>query len=172
MATSRVTDTTEGCHRPKSPPLGQAALRRSASNEHGTLAAPNLRIGPQAWVLRARTLGALGFGDIEKRSRLPFRRPWKTRRTGPRTRTHSCTYCSVAWRNIIMYFKGDSRKARKGGKPKIVHIEVDPDHPDQSRHLVPKGLDCSTGARENAHPYRNSQGRFGYVRASVEDCCA
>jgi anaerobic selenocysteine-containing dehydrogenase len=49
--------------------------------------------------------------------------------------SNNCTYCSVGC-GVLMYSMGDGSK---NAKPKIFHIEGDPDHPVSRGSLCPKG---------------------------------
>src|ERR1700742_2461307 len=78
------------------------------------------------------SLGALGFGDIEKAYATSIR-AWKL--AGTTETRNTCTYCAVGC-GIIMYSKGN---LAKGEKAEIMHIEGDPDHPTNRGTLCPKG---------------------------------
>ena len=78
------------------------------------------------------SLGALGFGDIEKAYATSIR-AWKL--AGTTETRNTCTYCAVGC-GIIMYCKGNFAK---GEKAEIIHIEGDPDHPTNRGTLCPKG---------------------------------
>ena len=78
------------------------------------------------------SLGALGFGDIEKAYATSIR-AWKL--AGTTETRNTCTYCAVGC-GIIMYSKGNFAK---GEKAEIIHIEGDPDHPTNRGTLCPKG---------------------------------
>jgi formate dehydrogenase major subunit len=78
------------------------------------------------------SLGALGFGDIEKAYATSIR-AWKL--AGTTETRNTCTYCAVGC-GIIMYSNGN---LAKGEKAEIMHIEGDPDHPTNRGTLCPKG---------------------------------
>ncbi len=76
------------------------------------------------------SLGILGFSSQEA---LAQTRNFKLART---TETRStCPYCSVSC-GVIMYTLGDTAK---NNKPKIIHVEGDPDNPVNRGTLCPKG---------------------------------
>jgi formate dehydrogenase major subunit len=78
------------------------------------------------------SLGALGFGDIEKAYATSIR-AWKL--AGTTETRNTCTYCAVGC-GIIMYSKGN---LAKGEKADIIHVEGDVDHPTNRGTLCPKG---------------------------------
>jgi formate dehydrogenase major subunit len=78
------------------------------------------------------TLGAFGFGEVEKAYAAAIR-PFKL--VGTTETRNTCPYCSVAC-GVIMYSKGD---ITKGEKAEITHIEGDVDHPTNRGTLCPKG---------------------------------
>ena len=65
------------------------------------------------------------------------------------TETRStCPYCSVSC-GVIIYTLGDKAK---NVTPQVIHVEGDPDHPDQSRHALSQGLVARAGHSESAPP--------------------
>ena len=78
------------------------------------------------------TLGAFGFGEVEKAYAEAIR-PFKL--AGTTETRNTCPYCSVAC-GVVMYSKGD---ITKGEKAEITHIEGDVDHPTNRGTLCPKG---------------------------------
>jgi formate dehydrogenase major subunit len=78
------------------------------------------------------TLGAFGFGEVEKAYAAAIR-PFKL--VGSTETRNTCPYCSVAC-GVILYSKGD---VTKGEKAEITHIEGDVDHPTNRGTLCPKG---------------------------------
>src|SRR5690606_13513002 len=89
---------------------------------------------------------ALGFAPSEARAsgvrQYKLLRALETR--------NNCTYCSVGCR-ILMYSLGDGAK---NAKPRIFHIEGDPDHPVSRGSLCPKGAGLVD--------YIHSKGRLKY----------
>ena len=82
------------------------------------------------------TLGALGFGDVERACAAAIR-PFKLTATVETRNT--CPYCSVAC-GIVIYSKGDLNKREQAD---IIHIEGDADHPTNRGTLCPKGAALS-----------------------------
>ena len=111
------------------------------------------------------TLGALGFGEVE-RAHADAIRPFKLARTTETRNT--CPYCSVAC-GIIMYSKGD---VKKGDQAEIVHIEGDTDHPTNRGTLCPKGaalLDFVHAETRLKYPMIRKPGSNKFERVSWDD---
>ena len=83
--------------------------------------------------LKATAVGggvALGFDLTQAEAEM---RELKIART---TETRStCPYCAVSC-GVIIHTLGDKAK---NVKPSVVHVEGDPDHPDQPRHALSQG---------------------------------
>ena len=58
----------------------------------------------------------------------------------------TCPYCSVSC-GVIIHTLGDRAK---NAVPQVVHVEGDPDHPDQPRHALSQGRVARAG-----HPQRS-----------------
>jgi formate dehydrogenase major subunit len=82
--------------------------------------------------LAASSVGALGFGAAGEALAATVR-PFKLERTTETRNT--CTYCAVSC-GILIYSLGDRAK---NARPRIIHIEGDPDHPVNRGTLCPKG---------------------------------
>jgi len=83
--------------------------------------------------LAASSMGALGFieaGEALAAGVRPFRLEKATE-----TR-NACPYCAVAC-GVLIYSMADGTS--KDAKPKVVHIEGDPDHPVNRGTLCPRG---------------------------------
>ena len=80
--------------------------------------------------LAASSLVALGFSPT---AALAETRQYKLAKA--KETRNNCTYCSVGC-GILMYSLGDGAK---NAKPRIFHIEGDPDHPVSRGSLCPKG---------------------------------
>ena len=112
--------------------------------------------------LAGTTLGALGFGDVEKAYAAAIR-PFKL--TASIETRNTCTYCSVAC-GIIMYSHGD---LKKGEKAEIFHIEGDADHPTNRGTLCPKGaalLDVVHAKTRTLYPQIRKAGSDKFERVS------
>ena len=111
------------------------------------------------------TLGALGFGDVERACAAAIR-PFKLTATVETRNT--CPYCSVAC-GIVIYSKGD---LNKGEQADIIHIEGDADHPTNRGTLCPKGaalLDFVHAETRLKYPMVRKPGSDKFERASWED---
>ena len=109
------------------------------------------------------SLGILGFSSQEA---LAQTRNFKLART---TETRStCPYCSVSC-GVIMYTLGDTAK---NNKPKIIHIEGDPDNPVNRGTLCPKGaglLDMVQSPNRLKYPEVREAGSNEWKRISWDD---
>ena len=110
------------------------------------------------------TLGALGFGDVERACAAAIR-PFKLTATVETRNT--CPYCSVAC-GIVIYSKGD---LNKGEQADIIHIEGDADHPTNRGTLCPKGaalLDFVHAETRLRYPMVRKPGSDKFERVSWE----
>jgi formate dehydrogenase (quinone-dependent) catalytic subunit len=78
------------------------------------------------------TATAMGLSTAEAQVAAAVR-PYKLLRS--KETRNNCTYCSVGC-GILMYSMGDGAR---NAKPRIFHIEGDPDHPVSRGSLCPKG---------------------------------
>lgn len=81
---------------------------------------------------------------------------------------NNCTYCSVGC-GILMYSLGDGAK---NAKPRIFHIEGDPDHPVSRGSLCPKGaglLDMIHSKNRLTQPEYRAPGSKEWVPISWDD---
>ncbi len=93
-------------------------------------------------------------------------RPYKLLRA--KETRNNCTYCSVGC-GILMYSLGDGAK---NAKPRIFHIEGDPDHPVSRGSLCPKGaglLDMIHSHNRLTHPEYRAPGSKEWVRISWDE---
>lgn len=93
-------------------------------------------------------------------------RPYKLVRA--KETRNNCTYCSVGC-GILMYSLGDGAK---NAKPRIFHIEGDPDHPVSRGSLCPKGaglLDMIHSHNRLLRPEYRAPGSKEWVPISWED---
>ena len=93
-------------------------------------------------------------------------RPFKLLRA--KETRNNCTYCSVGC-GILMYSLGDGSK---NAKPRIFHIEGDPDHPVSRGSLCPKGaglLDMIHSKGRLLHPEYRAPGSSEWVKISWDD---
>jgi formate dehydrogenase major subunit len=79
------------------------------------------------------SIGALGFGGAGEALAAGVR-PFKLERA-TETR-NACPYCAVAC-GVLIYSMADGTS--KDAKPKVIHIEGDPDHPVNRGTLCPRG---------------------------------
>ena len=98
--------------------------------------------------IAASTIGALGFGGAGEALAAGVR-PFKLERA-TETR-NACPYCAVAC-GVLIYSMPDG--TAKDAKPRVMHIEGDPDHP------VNRGTLCSRGAASLG--YVHSTNRLKY----------
>lgn len=111
-------------------------------------------------LLGASTLTALGFSSAEAQSAV---RPFKLERTTETRNT--CPYCSVGC-GVIMYGLGDRSK---NTRTSIIHIEGDPDHPNNRGTLCPKGaalLDFVHARTRLLHPEYRAPGSDTWKQVS------
>ncbi len=81
---------------------------------------------------------------------------------------NTCPYCSVAC-GVLMYSLGDGAK---NAKPKIYHIEGDPDHPVNRGTLCPKGaglLDFVNSQSRLLYPEYRAPNSNSWTRISWDD---
>ena len=81
---------------------------------------------------------------------------------------NTCPYCSVAC-GVLMYSLGDGAK---NAKPKIYHIEGDPDHPVNRGTLCPKGaglLDFVNSPSRLLYPEYRAPNSNSWTRISWDD---
>lgn len=93
-------------------------------------------------------------------------RPYKLLRA--KETRNNCTYCSVGC-GILMYSLGDGAK---NAKPRIFHIEGDPDHPVSRGSLCPKGagvLDMIHAKTRLTQPQYRAPGAKDWVPISWEE---
>lgn len=93
-------------------------------------------------------------------------RPYKLLRA--KETRNNCTYCSVGC-GILMYSLGDGAK---NAKPKIFHIEGDPDHPVSRGSLCPKGaglLDMIHSKNRLLYPEYRAPGSKEWVRIGWDE---
>ena len=111
------------------------------------------------------SLGALGFGDLERAYAAAIR-PFKL--TSLSETRNTCTYCAVGC-GIILYSKGS---LAKGEKADITHIEGDADHPTNRGTLCPKGaalLEMVHAPTRLQYPMIRKPGSDRFERVSWED---
>jgi formate dehydrogenase major subunit len=115
--------------------------------------------------LAGTTLGAFGFGEVERAYAAAIR-PFKL--AGTTETRNTCPYCSVAC-GIIMYSKGD---LTKGETAEITYIEGDADHPTNRGTLCPKGaalLDFVHSDTRLTHPKIRKPGSDKFEDISWDD---
>ncbi|SEN25898.1 formate dehydrogenase (quinone-dependent) catalytic subunit [Paracoccus alcaliphilus] len=81
---------------------------------------------------------------------------------------NNCTYCSVGC-GILMYSLGDGAR---NAKPRIFHIEGDPDHPVSRGSLCPKGaglIDMIHSKGRLTHPEYRAPGSKEWIRISWDE---
>ncbi|SEQ74626.1 formate dehydrogenase (quinone-dependent) catalytic subunit [Azotobacter beijerinckii] len=84
---------------------------------------------------------------------------------------NNCTYCSVGC-GVLMYSLGDGAK---NAKPRIFHIEGDPDHPVSRGSLCPKGaglVDFIHSEQRLQYPEYRAPGSDKWQRISWEEAIA
>lgn len=115
----------------------------------------------------AAALSATAMGLSTAAAQVPAAvRPYKLLRA--KETRNNCTYCSVGC-GILMYSMGDGSK---NAKPRIFHIEGDPDHPVSRGSLCPKGaglLDMIHSKNRLLHPEYRAPGSKEWVKISWED---
>ncbi|GAB7541372.1 formate dehydrogenase-N subunit alpha [Cupriavidus sp. 8B] len=113
----------------------------------------------------AVSASALGMGTAWAQAPAGVR-PYKLLRA--KETRNNCTYCSVGC-GLLMYSLGDGAK---NAKPRIFHIEGDPDHPVSRGSLCPKGaglLDIVHSKNRLLYPEYRAPGSKEWVRISWDD---
>lgn len=115
----------------------------------------------------AASATALGIESAWAQAQAPAGvRPYKLLRS--KETRNNCTYCSVGC-GLLMYSLGDGAR---NAKPRIFHIEGDPDHPVSRGSLCPKGaglLDMIHSKDRLQYPEYRAPGSKEWVRISWED---
>lgn len=109
--------------------------------------------------------GALGLSTAEAQVSAAVR-PFKLLRA--KETRNNCTYCSVGC-GILMYSLGDGAR---NAKPRIFHIEGDPDHPVSRGSLCPKGaglIDMIHSKGRLTHPEYRAPGSKEWVKISWDE---
>ena len=112
---------------------------------------------------------ALGMGPAWAQAPAPAPagvRPYKLLRA--KETRNNCTYCSVGC-GLLMYSLWDGAK---NAKPRIFHIEGDPDHPVSRGSLCPKGVGLLDSVHSKNHllyPEYRAPGSKEWVRISWDD---
>ncbi|GAB3387082.1 molybdopterin-binding domain-containing protein [Azotobacter armeniacus] len=110
------------------------------------------------------TAATLGFAPGVANATQP--RQYKLLRA--RETRNNCTYCSVGC-GVLMYSLGDGAK---NAKPRIFHIEGDPDHPVSRGSLCPKGaglVDFIHSEQRLQYPEYRAPGSDKWQRISWEE---
>lgn len=113
----------------------------------------------------ALSANALGLSTAEAQVAAAVR-PFKLLRA--KETRNNCTYCSVGC-GILMYSLGDGAR---NAKPRIFHIEGDPDHPVSRGSLCPKGaglLDMIHSKGRLTFPEYRAPGSKDWVRISWDE---
>lgn len=114
----------------------------------------------------AAALSATAMGLSTAAAQVPAAvRPYKLLRA--KETRNNCTYCSVGC-GILMYSMGDGSK---NAKPRIFHVEGDPDHPVSRGSLCPKGaglLDMIHSKNRLLHPEYRAPGSKEWAQYSPE----
>jgi formate dehydrogenase major subunit len=113
--------------------------------------------------IAASSIGALGFGGAGEALAAGVR-PFKLERA-TETR-NACPYCAVAC-GVLIYSMADGTS--KDAKPKVIHIEGDPDHPVNRGTLCPRGaasLGYVHSANRLKYPMHRKPGSGKFERVS------